>query len=252
MAGSRRTMALRRAIACTPMARVTVRMAGSPSGMAATARPTTAMKISGKGRSAKRKPKTRMKAARATMARVMVRAKRSICLRRGVVTPSTSWSMPLMRPISVVLPVATTTPSPVPAATMDPLKAMEERSPRAASSATATVVLSTATDSPVRAASWMRSPWAVVRRRSAGTLSPASRRTRSPGTSSSAGRFTRRSSRTRRARGASIPRMAERACSARPSWMKPMVALTTTTARMTTVSTQWPRRAVTAAAVRRT
>jgi hypothetical protein len=48
IAGSRRTMARRAAMACTPIASVTVRIAGSPSGMAATAKPTTAMKISGK------------------------------------------------------------------------------------------------------------------------------------------------------------------------------------------------------------
>ena len=45
-AGSRRTMALRAAMRCTPMARVMVMMAGRPSGMAATARPTAARNIS--------------------------------------------------------------------------------------------------------------------------------------------------------------------------------------------------------------
>jgi hypothetical protein len=50
IAGSRRTMAWRRAIACTPMASVIVITAGSPSGMAATATATTAMKSSAKGR----------------------------------------------------------------------------------------------------------------------------------------------------------------------------------------------------------
>jgi hypothetical protein len=48
MAGRRRTMALRRAIACTPTARVIVSTAGRPSGMAATDRPTTAMNNSAK------------------------------------------------------------------------------------------------------------------------------------------------------------------------------------------------------------
>ena len=43
MAGRRRTMAFRRAMACTPIASVMVMTAGSPSGMAATATPTTAM-----------------------------------------------------------------------------------------------------------------------------------------------------------------------------------------------------------------
>jgi hypothetical protein len=45
-AGKRRTMALRRAMRCTPSARVMVTMAGRPSGMAATARPTAARNMS--------------------------------------------------------------------------------------------------------------------------------------------------------------------------------------------------------------
>ena len=46
IAGSRRTIAWRRAMPWTPIARVTVRIAGRPSGMAATESPTTAMKSS--------------------------------------------------------------------------------------------------------------------------------------------------------------------------------------------------------------
>ncbi len=45
-AGRRRIIAWRRAMHCTPTARVMVMMAGSPSGMAATASPTTARNIS--------------------------------------------------------------------------------------------------------------------------------------------------------------------------------------------------------------
>ncbi len=45
-AGSRRMMARRAAMRCTPIASVTVRMAGKPSGMPATARPTTVLNIS--------------------------------------------------------------------------------------------------------------------------------------------------------------------------------------------------------------
>ncbi len=48
-AGRRRMMALRRAMRVTPMASVIVITAGSPSGIAATARPTAAMTISGQG-----------------------------------------------------------------------------------------------------------------------------------------------------------------------------------------------------------
>ncbi len=49
IAGRRRTMALRRAMACTPMASVMVITAGRPSGIAATATPTTAMNRSANG-----------------------------------------------------------------------------------------------------------------------------------------------------------------------------------------------------------
>jgi hypothetical protein len=48
-------------------------------------------------------------------------ANASICSTSGVVSRSTPDSMPLMRPISVSVPVATTTPSACPAATMVPL-----------------------------------------------------------------------------------------------------------------------------------
>ena len=44
--GKCRTIALRRAMAFTPIARVMVSTAGSPSGIAATDKPTTAMNIS--------------------------------------------------------------------------------------------------------------------------------------------------------------------------------------------------------------
>ena len=53
-----------------------------------------------------------------------------------------------------------------------------------------------------------------------------------------------------------VPRNAERmasiACSARPSWIKPMTALTTTTARITPVSIQCPSSAVIPAAANST
>jgi Cu2+-exporting ATPase len=47
--GKCRTMAFRAAMRCTPIARVIVTTAGSPSGIAATARPTTAMKAASTG-----------------------------------------------------------------------------------------------------------------------------------------------------------------------------------------------------------
>src|SRR5215472_11101361 len=92
-----------------------------------------------------------------------------------------------MRPSSVPLPVATTTPVPRPDETKVPENAMPFRSPTVAFSATALIVLSIGTDSPVSAASSVRRFLTSTRRRSAGMRSPDSSSTTSPGTSSSAG-----------------------------------------------------------------
>ncbi|GAB4358480.1 MAG: hypothetical protein Kow0073_16970 [Immundisolibacter sp.] len=64
---------------------------------------------------------------------VSQRAKVSICSTSGVVRVSTLDSMPLMRPIWVCAPVATTTPRPLPAAIRVPLYSIGLRSPIAAS-----------------------------------------------------------------------------------------------------------------------
>ncbi len=122
----------------------------------------------------------------------------------GVVSTSTSESIPLMRPISVRLPVAVTTPRPWPAVISVPPKTMPRRSPSGASAAVGKMSLSTATDSPVSIASCARIPCAAIRRMSAGGLSPASSRTISPGTTSAPSMDARRPSRSTAAFGASI------------------------------------------------
>ena len=160
--------------------------------------------------------------------------------------------MPLMRPISVSAPVAVTIPVAVPSATIVPLKAIDRRSPSAASGAAGAVSLRTGNDSPVSMASSTVRPATSIRRRSAGTRSPASITTMSPGTSAAASSPCRTPSRRTEARGASMSRRASSACSARPSCTKPMTALTSTTARITPVSIQWPSSAVIAAATIRT
>ena len=119
-AGRRRMMAWREAIRWTPMARVTVRIAGSPSGMAATARPTTTMNISVRENARSVTPKRKTRLASTRMATVSQRAKTFIWRSSGVESWRTSVSMPLMRPISVRGPVSTTTPAPCPAATSVP------------------------------------------------------------------------------------------------------------------------------------
>ena len=171
-AGSRRTMALRRAMRCTPMASVIVMIAGSPSGMAATARPTAARNMSSALNPYTSTPKPKTKAASARTSTVSARLKRAICCISGVVSVVTSLSIVLIRPISVLSPVATTTPLPRPEATSVPVYIMQFRSPRAADGSTGAVFFSTATDSPVSAASCTRRLLTSIRRTSAGTLSP--------------------------------------------------------------------------------
>ena len=114
-------MALRRAMAWTPTASVIVRTAGRPSGMAATDSPTTAMNISENAKCPTKYPKTSNMAATNRMNTVSHRANTFICRTSGVVSTSTVESMPLIRPISVCAPVATTTPRPVPLVTSVPL-----------------------------------------------------------------------------------------------------------------------------------
>ncbi len=106
----------------------------------------------------------------------------------GVRVSVVSCSRPAIRPNSVAIPVATTTPVPRPYVTAVPLYAMFVRSPMdSVSSASAAVVLATGVDSPVNAASSILSAATSSSRRSAGTMVPTSRRTTSPGTSSAAG-----------------------------------------------------------------
>jgi hypothetical protein len=108
-----------------------------------------------------------------------------------------------MRPISVDMPVATTTARPQPAATLVPRKSMSRRSPRGTSSAASgAACLSTGSDSPVSPASTTRSAAASSTRASAGTKSPASSSSTSPGTTSAAGTSREAPPRRTRARGA--------------------------------------------------
>lgn len=112
-AGSLRMMARRRAIRATPMASVTVRAAGSPSGIAATARATAAVKVSTTGWR-RRRPMAKVTAASARMATSTRRLNRAILRVSGVCS---SWASEInceMRPISVLSPVATTSPVPCP------------------------------------------------------------------------------------------------------------------------------------------
>ncbi len=119
-AGSRRIIALRPAMRCTPIARVMVMIAGRPSGIAATARPTEARNISVAVKSRTRTPKAKLAEASTRIAAVSQRPNWAICRSSGVVSCCTFATMALMRPISVAAPVATTMPAPWPWVTRVP------------------------------------------------------------------------------------------------------------------------------------
>ena len=111
----------------------------------------------------------------------------SSCLVSGVFSTVVAWSMPLMWPTSVAMPVVVTRMVPAPRVTWQFMNAMSTRSPRAASAATASTCLGVGTLSPVSADSSISRVAADRMRASAGTRSPASMFTMSPGTSSSIG-----------------------------------------------------------------
>ncbi len=239
-AGSLRIRALRRSIRCEPMASVNVTTAGRPSGITATA---TLIAVSTRSvaDSPLRAPISTTRPATTTPARASCLPTLSSRCWSGVASLSTSWSRPAMRPSSVCMPVATTMPTPRPAATWVPLYDMQRRSPRATLSwSTGSVSLSTGSDSPVRVASSTRSPATSTKRRSAGTMAPASICTTSPGTSSRAAISTVRPSRTTRTIGTAILRSAAIACSARYSWKNPRRVNNTTMAPIAPASRYLP------------
>ena len=129
---------------------------------------------------------------------------------------------------------------------------MLRRSPRGSSlRSMAATCFSTASDSPVSAASWMRRLTLSSRRRSAGTRLPASSRRMSPGTSSLAGSSWMRPSRRTRTAGTANFFRAAMARSARYSWRKPSRANKSTIARIAAASCHFCRNAeITAAASR--
>ncbi len=246
-AGSLRVIARRRAICCTPSASVIVTSAGRPSGTAATAKPIDAEMSSGTVKSWKTRPMITMTTAIARMSTASSLPNRSSWRVSGVARLRTSEIIVWIRPISVAVPVAVTTPTPWPAATSVLEKSMLDRSPTPASAPTASTFLAAATDSPVRADSSTRRFVAWISRTSAGTRSPERTRTTSPGTTSSASTRAHAPSRRTSALTDSMFRMPSSALSARPSWMNPIAALITATARITVKSTQSPRIALSTA-----
>ncbi len=250
-AGRRRTMAWRCAMRLTPIASAIVTAAGSPSGMAPTARATAATSISDAD-SPRTVPTRTVTPASPRMTTVRTRLKRASLrvsgVARSVVSPSRRW----MRPSSVSGPVVTTTPVPCPAVTSVPEKTMFARSASTDSGASTACALPTGTDSPVSEDSSICSSETSTSRTSALTLSPGSTTTRSPGTSSLAGTSRLVPSRTTCASTVIIAASASRARSARASCTNPTAAFAITTPRITDASTGSPTRYVTAAATSKT
>ena len=113
---------------------------------------------------------------------------------------------------------------------------MLRRSPMPTSASIGLVSLATGMLSPVSGASSVCRLASSMMRASAGILSPASTITMSPGTISWVATRCRSPSRTTVASGAASAISARTDFSARASWMKPSMALSTTIARMTIAS----------------
>ena len=112
-AGRRRMMAFFFTIRCTPMESTMVTIAGSPSGMAETARDTAVMKIS-RAAIPFISPTTKMMPQAASARNPKNRPRRLSFSCRGVWPSPSPSSRSAMRPISVSIPVAVTTAVAVP------------------------------------------------------------------------------------------------------------------------------------------
>ena len=198
--------------------------AGSAVGMAATANATALRNSSWVSTPRYRPRMSETASAMPAMTRIWF-VSASSCLVSGVFSTSVAWSMPLMWPTSVAMPVVVTRIVPAPRVTWQFMNAMSTRSPSAASAATASTCLGVGTLSPVSADSSISRVAAVRMRASAGTRSPASMLTMSPGTSSSIGISTRSPLRRTLALTTIIPWRADALASALPSWFIAIHAL---------------------------
>ena len=216
-AGIRRTMLFFAAIRRTPTASTIVTTAGRPSGIAATARLIDSRNMSSGGVCSKRP----MRKISAQMASAPAPSQRPVCARRfcsGVFGGSCDAIIPAMRPTSVRMPVAVTTPSPFPAVISEGENTMFFRSPSGVfSGSTTPASFAAGRLSPVSALSPALNPFDSISRRSAGAISPARSRTRSPGTSCAASTVSSRPLRMTRALGLLSFFRASMACSARLS-----------------------------------
>lgn len=235
----RRMRAPRSAMRCMPTASAIVIATGRPSGTIETIWLIATISTSGRG-SERHIPSSTTSTNRPSAAATSARPNWSSRRSSGVLGSSACSVRRAMRPTSVRSPVAMTSATARPAVTCVPAYTMSRRSARPVASGTAVEDLLTGTDSPVRAASATCNCASSSSLASAATASPADSSIRSPGTSSAA--CTECSTPPRRTRTCRVDSRRKAAIdrSARPSWKVPIIALTSTTARITPASPRWP------------
>ncbi len=217
------TRALRLAMRWLPAARVNVTVGISPSGTSATMVPMansmfcqTVLPIS--------RPKIKKTAPILSAIRLIVLEPFSISCSSGLKVLLIPVVNRDTRPNWVLLPVAKTTPCPLPASTSVPEYTMLSAS-KSVPAAEGWAVLVKTSDSPVRVALLTFRSCVSTRRRSAGTLSPSCRITTSPSTSKSTGTSVISPARSAFACSGSRLSSASVAFSARYSWTKLKVPL---------------------------
>ena len=235
---SRLTMAPTAASAVVPDDRIVVTTAGRPVGIAETENEIAVRNRMSNGVSRQRPIASEISSATPAMTRIWLVSSLSWRV-SGVTSSLVRWSMPLMWPTSVDMPVATTRIVPAPRVTCVFMNARSIRSPRAASAATASTCFGTGTLSPVSADSSISSVAAVRIRASAGTRSPASMFTMSPGTRSPIGTSTSSPSRRAFALTTIIFWRAATLADALPSWLRPIAAFSRVSPMRTTPVGTW-------------
>ena len=236
----RRTMARSRLIFCTPIAIMTVTTAGIPSGIAATATATADKKPCRSGSPLQKIPTRKRSAATAATKAVMILPRTDSAFSSGVLAASVCARMPAIWPISVSLPVPTTTAAALPRTTKEEEYSIHRRSASGALSGTGASDLETPLDSPVSADSSQRSSSARRMRQSAGIMSPSSNTIRSPGTSARLSKSRSLPPRTALTRQTERRSSFSTAVSARYCWMNPTTALSSTMSKRMPVSVSPP------------
>ncbi|GAA1222278.1 hypothetical protein GCM10009665_10640 [Kitasatospora nipponensis] len=179
-AESRFTTAPRRARARTPAARARVTVGSRPSGTLATSRP-IANVIVAVSDSPEARPSGTNATPTPTAITAISRATRLTWCSSGLSSRRVRWLSAAIRPSSVCMPVAVTTPSPCPPVHVVPLKSSSRAWSNGPEESTNSAERNTGTDSPVSADRSTSTP-PDSRRASAQIREPSSTTRTSPGT----------------------------------------------------------------------